>query len=55
MTWWGGGPLAQLGADAPAASEAWLALSTVSTSVSVSAWAEGEACFSVVLFLFLLL
>jgi hypothetical protein len=26
MTWWGGGPLSPLGADAPAASEASLAL-----------------------------
>jgi len=52
---WGGGPLSPLGADAPAASEAWLALSTVSTSVSVFGCTKGKACFSVVLFLFLLL
>jgi hypothetical protein len=43
MTWCGGGPLSPLEADASAASETWLALSTVSTSVSVFGWAEGEA------------
>jgi hypothetical protein len=51
----GGGPLSPLGADAPAASDTWLALSTASTSVSVSGCTEGKACFSVVLILLLLL
>jgi hypothetical protein len=54
MTWWGGGPLSQLGADAPVANETWLALSTVSTNVSVSGCVDSEACFSVALILLLL-
>ena len=49
------GPLSPLGADAPAASATGLALSTASTSVSIWGGTEGDTCFSVVLFLFLLL
>jgi len=45
----GGGPLSQLGADAPMASETLRAVSTASTSVSVSGLTEGEACFCAVL------
>jgi hypothetical protein len=55
MTCWGGGPLSQLGAEAPAANEACRALCMVSTGASVSGLVEGETCFAVLWFLSLLL
>jgi len=55
MTPWGRGPLSPFAAEAAAASETWLAFSTVWSSLSVFACSASKACFAVVLFLLLLL